>query len=163
MADVKTEKEIHELFDATLVLKGIHAALELVAGIVLYFVSTENITRVTAFFLQGELKENSQDVVANYLLHAAQNFGGSSKLFATLYLLSHGIINGLLVVGLWREKIWAYPVSLIVIGGFTLYQLYMLIFGFSLWLVIITVLDIIILLLIWHEYAILRKRLKSVI
>ncbi len=153
----RTEKEIHGIFDVTLLLKGIHASIELIGGLLLYIISAESITRMVNFFLRGELIEDPHDVVANYLLHIAQTFGGSSKTFAALYLASHGIVNGLVVLGLWREKLWAYPISLAVIGAFIVYQLYLLMFGFSIWLVILTVLDLAVLFLAWHEYKILKK------
>jgi uncharacterized membrane protein len=153
-----TEKEIHEVFDITLLLKGLNALAELIGGFLLYVVSTENITRIVNFFIRGELIEDPHDIVANYLLNLALTFGGNSKAFAALYLASHGIVNGLVVLGLWKEKIWAYPISFAVIGAFIAYQVYLLTFGYSLWLVILTVLDIIVILLAWHEYRILKKR-----
>jgi len=154
----RTEREIHGVFDVTLLLKGIHASIELVGGLLLYIISAESITRIGNFFLGGELIEDPHDGIANYLLNIALTFGGTSKAFAALYLASHGIVNGLVVVGLWKEKIWAYPVSFAVIGAFIVYQIYLLIFGYSLWLVILTVLDLAVLFLAWHEYRILKNR-----
>jgi uncharacterized membrane protein len=40
------------------------------------------------------------------------------------YLLSHGLVKVLLVAGLLREKLWAYPASLIVLSAFIAYQTY---------------------------------------
>src|ERR1019366_6528705 len=102
--------------------------------------------------------EDPHNIIANYLLHLAQTFGGSSQSFAALYLLIHGVINALIVIALWKEKLWAYPVSFAALGAFILYQLYLLTFGYSLWLVLFTVLDIIIIFLVWHEYGVLKKR-----
>ena len=157
----KTEKEIHWLFDLTLAIKGIHAFVELAGGIALYLISPDSITRAANFLFQSELGEDPGDVVANYLLAAAQNFGGSSKTFAALYLASHGVVNGLVVLGLWKEKTWAYPISFAVIGAFIAYQLYLLAFGYSLWLVILTILDVLVLLLAWHEYTVLKARRRG--
>lgn len=151
MADAKTEKELHRIFDITLLLKGIHAAIELIGGLLLYIVSADSITRAVDFFVKG-------DIIAGYLLTVGHSFGGSSKAFAALYLASHGVVNGLVTLGLWKEKIWAYPISFAVIMGFIAYQLYLLGFGYSLWLVILTVLDVAILLLAWHEYHLLKER-----
>jgi uncharacterized membrane protein len=156
-ADDKKEKEIHRLFDITLLLKGIHAGIELFGGVLLYLISASNIAGIGNFFLNGELIEDPHDIVANYLLNAAQGLGGSAKTFAALYLVSHGVVNGLVVLGLWKEKMWAYPISFAVIGAFIAYQLYLLTFGYSLWLVILTVLDAAILFLAWHEYTVLKN------
>jgi uncharacterized membrane protein len=154
----KTEEKIHQVFDITLFLKGIHAAIEIFGGVLLYAVSAENILRIVNFFVQGEIKEDPHDVIANYLLHTAQTFGGSAQSFAALYLLIHGLINAFIVIALWKEKLWAYPVSFVALTAFIFYQLYLLTFGYSLWLVIFTILDIVIILLIWHEYGVLKKR-----
>ena len=154
----KTEKEIHQVFDLTLVLKGLHAAAEIIGGALLYIVSGESILGAVKFFVGDEIREDPHDVVSNYLLHLAQSFGGSSQSFAAFYLLIHGVINAFIVVELWREKLWAYPVALAVLGGFTAYQVYLFIFSSSLWLIFLTILDLIIIFLVWHEYGVLRKR-----
>jgi uncharacterized membrane protein len=159
MTEPKKEEEIHQIFDITLILKGIHAIIEIIGGLLVYAVSAESVTRLVRFFIQGEISEDPRDAVANYFLRLARDFGGSSKAFAAFYLISHGVINGLVVIGLWKEKIWAYPVSLFVIGGFIIYQIYLLIVvGYSIWLVLFTVLDVLILWLVWHEYNILKKK-----
>jgi uncharacterized membrane protein len=154
----RTEAEIHQLFDVTLVLKGLHALIEMIGGILLYAVSAENIVRIVNFFVRDEIREDPHDFIANYLLHTAQNFGGSTQAFAALYLLLHGIINGSLVVALWKEKLWAYPVAFVVIGAFIVYQLYLFIFGFSWWLALLTALDIVVIFLVRHEYGVLKAR-----
>jgi uncharacterized membrane protein len=153
-----SETEIHTIFDVTLILKGIHAFIETLGGILLYAVNGASILRAVNFLVQGEIREDPHDILANYFLHAAQVFGGSAQSFAALYLLTHGIINALIVVGLWKEKLWAYPASFVALGAFTLYQLYLLSFGYSLGLVLLTILDIVIILLVWHEYGVLKKK-----
>lgn len=158
MIEIKREAEIHKIFDVTLILKGIHASIEIIGGFLLYAVSVASVTRIVTFFVHDEISEDPHDVIANYLLHTAQSFGGSSQSFAALYLVSHGIINALVVIALWKEKLWAYPVSLAVLSVFIVYQLYLLTLGFSIWLILFTILDVIIIFLVWHEYGVLKKR-----
>ncbi len=153
----QTEVKIHEIFDVTLALKGIHATIEIIGGILLYAISAGSILRIATFFVQDEIQEDPHDFIANYLLHAAQAFGGSSQSFAVFYLLIHGIINASIVIALWREKLWAYPASLAALGAFVLYQFYLLTFGYSLWLILFTILDVVIIFLVWHEYGVLKK------
>ena len=81
--------------------------------------------------------------------------GGKS--FATFYLLSHGIVKLFLVAGLLRNKAWAYPASLAVLGLFIAYQLYRLTFAFSIALVLLTVFDFVVIWLIWHEYRLVLR------
>lgn len=156
-----TEQEIHKVFDVSLLFKGLIAAAEMLGGIILAAVGPGAILNFVNTFVGGEIREDPHDVVANYLLHLAQTFGGSSKSFAALYLLVHGIVNGAIVVALWKEKLWAYPISFVVLVAFVLYQLYYLTFGFSWWVLAVTIIDIFILVLVWHEYGVLKKRHAS--
>lgn len=73
---------------------------------------------------QDELVEDPHDFVASYLVDWAEHFSMGTKSFYAYYLLSHGAVKLLLVVGLMKEKSWAYPVSLAVMALFIIYQLY---------------------------------------
>ncbi len=154
----RTEQEIHKVFDFTLLLKGAHAAIEILGGIFLYAMDARHIVGIAEFLTAGEIREDPRDGIANYLLHLAQVFGATDRAFAAFYLLTHGIVNGLIVIALWREEIWAYPISFAALGAFIVYQFYLLAFGFSWWIVGITVLDLAIIALVWHEYGVLKAR-----
>ena len=82
---------------------------------------------------------------------------GPSKLFGALYLVTHGVIKIVLVVNLLRNRLWAYPAAIVVFILFGLYQTYYLLLGYSFWLLALTILDVIIIVLTWHEY---RYRLR---
>jgi uncharacterized membrane protein len=66
------------------------------------------------------------------------------KLFVSIYLLGHGVIKMLMVLGLLREKRWVFPVAIIVLLGFIGFQIYYLCGHFSIGLVIFTLLDAVI-------------------
>ncbi len=106
---------------------------------------------------QSELSEDPKDLIANYLIKTAQEFSVSTQLFGIIYLLSHGFIKIFLVVSLWRGKLWAYPTAIIVFIAFGVYQLYRFYFTHSLWLIFLTVLDILVIVLTGIEY----KQLKN--
>jgi uncharacterized membrane protein len=40
-----------------------------------------------------------------------------------IYVLSHGVIKMVAVVALLKNKLWGYPVSIAVFGGFIVYQI----------------------------------------
>jgi uncharacterized membrane protein len=90
-------------------------------------------------------------------LHWAQEFSGATKNFYTFYLISHGVIKLGLVVGLLRGKLWSYPASLVVLGLFIIYQMYRFSYTHGLGLIVLTVFDIVVLGLIWHEYQLVRR------
>ncbi len=155
---VLKEKKIREIFKISVFVKGFHAMLELIGGLLLLFVKTSTITRLVISFTQEELTEDPNDLVANYLFQYAQNLSISSQRFAAFYLLSHGVIKLLLFAGLLRDRLWAYPSSILVLGIFILYQVYRFTFTHSLGLVALSVFDLVVVWLVWHEYNIIKQR-----
>ena len=119
MLDKETkEKDIFYLFEGSVILKGIHAIIEIILGFLVLFISQNFIIQTAIKITNEELSEDSKDFIANYLVHASQNFSISSKHFIAFYLLSHGIIKGILVFNLLKKKLWAYPTSIFIFGLF---------------------------------------------
>ena len=155
------EHRIRQIFEVSVLLKGAHALIECIGGLVLVFVSTSAITNLVNSLTQDELIEHPNDFVAAYFLGLAQNFTVSDEHFYAFYLLSHGIIKLFLVIGLLRRKFWAYPVSLVVLGLFIVYQLYRFSYTHGFGLIVLTVFDVVVMVLIWHEYRLVRRHLPS--
>jgi uncharacterized membrane protein len=153
------QRRIHQIFQISVLLKGAHALVECIGGLVLAFVSTSTITRLVNALTQEELIEDPNDFVAAQLLSLAQNFTVSTQRFYAFYLLSHGVIKVFLVIGLLRNKLWAYPVSLVVLGLFIVYQLYRFSYTHGFGLIVLTVFDVFVMGLIWHEYRLVRRHL----
>jgi uncharacterized membrane protein len=155
------ERRIHQIFEISVLLKGAHALVECIGGLVLAFISTSAITNLVNALTQDELLEDPNDFVATHLLRLAQNFTVSTQHFYAFYLLSHGVIKVFLVIGLLRNKLWAYPVSLVVLGLFIVYQLYRFSYTHGFGLIVLTVFDVMVMGLIWHEYRLVRRHLTS--
>ena len=155
------ERRIHRIFEISLLLKGAHALIECIGGLALALVGTSTITGLVNALTQEELLEDPNDFVATRLLSLAQNFSVSTQRFYAFYLLSHGVIKAFLVVGLLRNKLWAYPVSLVVLGLFIVYQLYRFAYTHGFGLMVLTVFDVFVIGLIWHEYRLVRRNLIS--
>ncbi len=156
MLPAKREQYLHRFFEISLLFKAIFAVGEIVAGIGAYFVTSSFLSQLVGVITNAELAEDPRDLVANYLVNWAQHLSVSAQHFIGFYLLSHGAIKLWLIVGLLRERLWYYPVALIVFGLFVIYQIYRFSFTYSLWLVVITVVDIVVIGLTWHEYKFLR-------
>jgi uncharacterized membrane protein len=154
------ERRIHQTFEISVLLKGAHALIECIGGLVLAFVSTSTIASVVNALTQEELIKDPKDFVAAHLLGLAQNFSVSTQHFYAFYLLSHGVTKLFLVIGLLRNKLWAYPASLVVLGLFIVYQLYRFSYTHGVGLIVLTVFDIIVMGLIWHEYRLIRRHPK---
>ena len=154
------ERSWHEFFELGIIIKGIDGILELAGGIVLFFISPDTINTVARFFIQGELSEDPKNFLANLLLHATQGLI-QTQIFASILLVVHGVIKIALVIALRRNKFWAYPTAIIIFGGFVFYQFYQLSVGYSLFLWVVTIIDIAVVGLIIHEYRYMRRRAAS--
>ena len=108
-----------------------------------------------------ELVEDKNDWVANHLLQFAQTFSVAEHNFYAFYLLSHGLIKSVLVIGLLRERLWAYPASFAVFGAFIAYQLYRYSFTHDIGLILLSIFDVFVIGLAVHEYRLLRRHLPT--
>ena len=153
------EHRVHQIFQVSVLLKGAHALIECLGGIVLALVGTGSIVNFVNAITQDELIENPNDFLATQLLAMANDFSVQTQHFYTFYLLSHGLVKVALVVGLLKEKLWAYPASLVVMSLFVLYQLYRFSYTHGFGLIVLTVFDVIVMILIWHEYGLMRRHL----
>jgi uncharacterized membrane protein len=151
------ERIIHRVFEVSVLLKGAHALVECLGGIALYAVSTASISSLVRLATQSELVEDPNDLVATYLLQAAQGLSLGSKQFYASYLVSHGLVKLLLVVGLLRNRPWSYPASLAALTLFIAYQIYRYSYTQALGLIVLTVFDVFVMALIWHEYRLVRR------
>jgi uncharacterized membrane protein len=152
------ERQVHRLFQLSVILKGLNAIMEILGGIALVFINTATIEKVVGALTQEELIEDPHDFVATHLLDFAQHFSVSSEHFYALYLLSHGLIKLFLVAGLLREKLWSYPAAMCAFGLFIGYQFYRLSHIYSVGLFLLTLFDLFLVALVWHEYKLLVRR-----
>jgi uncharacterized membrane protein len=151
------EKNIHLIFTTSLIFKGVFALFEILAGILAYFVTQQSLLNFVTAITQDELVEDPKDLVANFLLKTARHMSVGSQAFVAFYLLSHGVIKLFLIIGLLRGRLWYYPSSMVVFGLFVAYQLYRFTFTNSFWLMLITIIDVIVIWLTWHEYKYLLQ------
>jgi uncharacterized membrane protein len=155
------EKTFRRLFRVSLFLKAAFSLSEIVGGVLAYFISQQYLLHLVTTFTQEELTEDPRDFVAHFLIQSAEQMSVSAQHFAAFYLLSHGIIKTFLIVGLLREKLWYYPLSMLVFAIFVAYQLFRFQVTHSLWLMAITILDIVVIAMTWHEYRFLRQRIRT--
>lgn len=142
-----------KVFEYGILIKGVDGAIELLTAIVLIFLSPRRLNGLVVFATHKELAHDPNDFISNFLIHASHQFTNSGRLFLIVYLGVHAAIKLISVFGLLRNKMWAYPFSLIALGALTLYQVYDIAFvKASPFVIALTIIDIIILVLIWREY-----------
>jgi len=155
----KREYRIHQAFEVGVILKGVNAALEIIFGVLLLF--TMRYADLLTALVQNELVEDPDDFLARHFDKITHILSPQFQFYGALYLLSHGIVKAFLVWGLLKEKIWAYPASIAVLIFFVIYQVIRIMQTGSVPLIALTVFDLTVLWLIWHEYRLMTKHQKS--
>lgn len=94
------------------------------------------------------------EIIAGFFIlgHNVQHLPTNSKVFVALYILAHGILNIFLSIQLYREKVWAYRATLIIMTIFIIYQFIRIYTHHSLILLTLTAIDLLFMVLLWHEY-----------
>lgn len=151
------ETDIRRVFQVSLWLKGAHSLLEVLGGLALAFLSHHLVVRMVTALTAAELLEDPRDLVANAARQAAEGFTTDAQTFAAWYLFSHGLIKLVLVAAVLTKQVWAYPAFIAAMIGFIIYQVYRMTFDVTFVLVAITLLDLIVLFLAWHEYGFVRR------
>jgi uncharacterized membrane protein len=149
---VHREIFLYRLFMFGMWVKGIDGVLETVGGVLLLFVSPTRLDQLVIGLTQHELVEDPRDVIATALRHATAQLSANTALFASLYLIAHGVVKVVLVVGVLHGKRWAYPAAIGLLCLFIVYQLYRLTYAASVGVFLLTLFDLVIVGLTWHEY-----------
>ena len=152
----KKEHSLHQIFEVGVVLKGINAVVEIGLGVLLLFV---NVGAILQTLVENEIVEDPQGFLARHSSLITGAISPHAQYVSALYLLSHGIIKVVLVWGLLRDKLWAYPASLAVLALFVAYQTITFTRTHSIALLLLTIFDLTLIWLIWHEYRRHAKKL----
>lgn len=144
-----------------IICKGLNGAAELLGGLLLLFLTPDQIQYVAVAWTHGELSEDPDDIIATHLLHTADGLTGPGLLFGAIYLLVHGVVKVVLVTALLLNKLWAYPWMIVVLLLFIAYQLYRIVLNPTGGLIGLTIFDIAIVALTWREYQQQRRRHRS--
>lgn len=152
------DRILHLAFDIGVWFKGLDGILEVIGGTLLLVFSRATLIGLVRALTRHELQEDPTDWVATHLRAWLPHFLSTTQTFAGAYLLGHGAIKVFLVWGgLLRRKRWAFPTAIIFIGAFIGYQLQRVLHRFSIGLVALTLIDCLVLVLIWREYLMVRR------
>jgi uncharacterized membrane protein len=139
-------------FRTGITIKGIDGILEAIGGVLLWFIKPDELGSTLQEIFEHELLRDPHDFLARHLLHTSEKLAQSDPLFASIFLLSHGLVKVLLAVLLWMNKLWAYPLAIVVFTAFTIFGMYRYMHTHATLLVVISVFDMIIVVLAWEEY-----------
>lgn len=158
---MKLKKLWHIFFLIGIFFKGLDGLLEFFGGMIFLFIRHGNIAKYTRILLQHEIIEDPNDIIANYLINFAGHISRNTEIFASLYLLVHGIIKISIILGLYTRKLWVYPLAEFILSLFVIYQIYRFCHTFSILLIFLSIIDLFIIFLIWTEYRRLTGLLIS--
>lgn len=151
------DKILHLWYLIGIWFKGFDGIFEVVGGVLVLVVSKAAVRGLIRGLTQHELSEDPTDWVATHLRQAAIHLSANTKIFAGGYLLGHGAVKVFLVWGgLLRGKLWAFPTAIAFLGAFICYQVYRIFHHYSVGLTALTVIDFVVMLLIWNEYRMVR-------
>lgn len=155
---IKKNNISHKSFEIGILLKGIDGVLEIIGGILLVFLNPLRLSKLTVLLTQHELSEDPKDIIAHFMISFSSKFTVNTQYFGVFYLISHGVIKLILVILLWKRKIWAYPITIVSLVLFIMYQIYRYTIYHSVGLIILTIFDVIMIILTFMEY----KRIKDI-
>jgi uncharacterized membrane protein len=155
---IRSRLSYEQLYLVTIAIKGIDGAIELVAGILLLVIPRQLHELLSA--ASGEAFEHSSafmQYVAVNIAHIDAGLASGGRFIVILFLLTHGIVKIALVWALWKKLLWAYPYALAVLGGFFVYQLYLSVHQPSFGMILFTILDGLIIWIVWNEWRRLKR------
>lgn len=143
---------LHALFEATLLIKGILAGVELLSGLALWLIANDQVARLVNWMTVHEVTEDPRDPVVRWSVNALQGFSVETQHFFALYLCFHGLLKLTLVILLARRVRWAYPAGMVMLAGFIVWQMNQWVHSPDLFLILVSGLDSLMIALIWREW-----------
>jgi uncharacterized membrane protein len=147
------------MFAIAVTLKGIDGGLQFLGALLLMVIPPTLITGAANLIITRDLLGDPKGTLSTHLATAADHFAdGSTRWFAIIYLLAHGLIKLILVWALLKHVLWMFPVSVIVLAGFVVYEVWRAVQTHSIALPIFAALDVVIITLVIREYRKLRRQ-----
>ena len=143
---------LRDTFRTSITLKGVDGVLEIIGGILLWFVHPSAMNPIVRMLSLHDLSHDRRDIIRAHLLHTTQLLQGGNKMFASIYLLTHGATKAVLVIALWMNAVWAYPLTIVVFTAFSAYQMYRYSFTHSIAMLLLTIFDLAIICLTWLQW-----------
>lgn len=139
----------------SILLKGLISLIETISGTVLLFIPPSLylgfLDRLVDFIPFVHLSTQLDAELAQYTAHTAH--------FVAFYFFIRGIVKLVLIIALLRNKLWAFPFLLAVMGALVLYQLWQIFTTHSYLVIGITLFDLIVMYFVYREWRLVRERL----
>jgi len=113
----------HRIYLLSLFLKIFFAVIEVLCGLAIYFVPLEQIHTLTHWILQLQIFADPGDRKTEFMQHLIAGLPLDARAFVCIYLLLHGGLKIAIVTGLLSGKRLAFPLGLLGLGIFVIYEL----------------------------------------
>jgi uncharacterized membrane protein len=154
---LQEERTVYQFFLWSVILKGVISVAEIAAGIALFFIPPHLIVAggnlLLSVFPSGTITDSVEAEIAKYT--------AGTVTFVAFYLISRGLIKAVLVAALLKNKLWAYPSSLLVLAAFVVYQCYQIAQSHSAIIIAVTLFDLVVMYFIWREWRIVARHSKE--
>ncbi|MFM6962962.1 MAG: DUF2127 domain-containing protein, partial [Micrococcales bacterium] len=116
MKKLRSETQLlHRTFMLSIAGKGLFGLIELIGAVAALIITPEQVKAFTHWITAGLVHDNPNNVVAQWLLTAGNHVTGATTLWISAYLVLHGLTKVVLVIALFRDKLWAYPSMLVAL------------------------------------------------
>jgi uncharacterized membrane protein len=126
--------------------------LRLIFGFILLSLVGAPISDIFYRLASHELTQDPNDVLIQTLSPLATHFPITITYFIAIYFLFWGILDIVLSIQLLKHRMWAFPLTIALIGIFVIYEIYRFAHTHSLVLLGVIIVDIIVATLIYKEY-----------
>lgn len=147
---------INMTFYFGLAIKAVNALAELISGFLMMILNHNQLNLLIRFIALPELKEDPKDIAMNYFITLGQNFSINSQHSVAIYMIIHGTTKLTVIWLLLNQKLWSYPIAVIVFGFFVIFEIYNYTHTPSVLLLLLIIIDIVMIAMIILEY----KQLK---
>lgn len=149
---VSDPKTFSRLFLVSMWWRIGYGILRIMLGLALLRLIGRPLKHLMTTVMEHELLEKTPDFIFSVISHILTTHDFSVTYFLAFYFIFWGSVDAVLSYQLLKDKIWAFPISLGLIGMFIIYSIFRLTYTHSLVLFGVIVLDIIIMTLIYREY-----------
>lgn len=151
----------HGLFRVGMWWRTFYGVLRLILGFVLLKLVNTPFADVFYRLMSHEIIEDPSDLLISVVYPLIQEHSFTITYFIAAYLLFWGFIDVFFSIQLLRHKLWAFPVSIVLITLFVLYEIYRFTHTHSLFLLGVIVIDVVIIFLTYREYRRLQQNTQA--
>jgi len=152
---------LDRFYEAGLVIKAIDGFFESLSGILILVISPAAIKSATKSLTSHSLSKNPHNFWASYVAKTGTTLASGHNYFLAAFFLINGGVKLGLVICLFLNQYWAYPVALVILNLFLVYEIVQFIIKPTLGLAFLSLLDALIIWLIYREWQKIKKTPKK--